>query len=61
MDYSKYTRWLWWLLIIYMFYAQATICDEYFVESIKATASGFLALCGVKRCLGDTIWCQEVS
>ena len=36
-----------------MFYAQATICDAYFVESIKATASGFLALCGVKRCLGE--------
>lgn len=35
------TRWLWWLVIAYMFYAQATICDEYFVQSIKVVVETF--------------------
>ena len=30
-----YTRWLWWLLIAYMFYAQATVCDDWFVPAIE--------------------------
>ena len=32
---------LWWLLIVYMFYCQATICDEYFVEAIKVVVERF--------------------
>eukprot|EP00397_Hematodinium_sp_SG-2012_P008193 GEMP01008248.1.p1 GENE.GEMP01008248.1~~GEMP01008248.1.p1 ORF type:complete len:805 (+),score=137.85 GEMP01008248.1:41-2455(+) len=31
----SYLRWGYWLIIIYMFYAQASVCDHYFVESIK--------------------------
>ena len=31
----------WWLVIAYMFYAQATICDEYFVQSIKVVVETF--------------------
>ncbi|CAD7923613.1 unnamed protein product [Amoebophrya sp. A120] len=34
-------RWGWWLVIAYMFYAQATICDEYFVQSIKVVVETF--------------------
>jgi len=28
------TRWFWWVLICFMFYAQATVCDEYFITTI---------------------------
>lgn len=35
------SRWGWWLVIAYMFYAQATICDEYLVEAIKVIVSRF--------------------
>jgi len=43
---GSYVKWLWCLLIVYMFYAQATICDEYFVESIKV-------VCDVYKIPGD--------
>ncbi|CAD7929998.1 unnamed protein product [Amoebophrya sp. A25] len=34
-------RWFWWFVIAYMFYAQATICDEYFVQAIKVMVEKF--------------------
>lgn len=34
-------KWLWWFVIVYMFYSQAMICDEYFVESIKVMVERF--------------------
>jgi len=40
-DWSKWTRYGWWALVLYMFYAQATVCDEYFVESIKVVVEKY--------------------
>ncbi|KAF4746512.1 hypothetical protein FOZ63_017974, partial [Perkinsus olseni] len=36
-----WSAWLWWVLIAYMFKAQATICDDYFVESIKVVVARY--------------------
>ncbi len=37
-------RWLWWVMIAYMFYAQASVCDEYFVESISVCCEKYSIL-----------------
>ncbi|CAD7971830.1 unnamed protein product [Amoebophrya sp. A25] len=36
-----YLRWLWWVLIAYMFFAQATVCDEWFVPAIEVVCEKY--------------------
>ncbi len=35
------TRWGWWILIAYMFFAQTTVCDEWFVPAIEVISEKF--------------------
>jgi len=33
---TPYLRYLWWLVVVYLFWAQALVCDDYFVPTIEA-------------------------
>lgn len=34
-------KWRWWVMVVYLFWAQALVCDEYFVPSIEAACERF--------------------
>lgn len=36
-----YLRYLWWLVVLYFFWAQALVCDEYFVPTIQVIGDTF--------------------
>ncbi|CAD7961611.1 unnamed protein product [Amoebophrya sp. A120] len=36
-----FARWFWWVLIAYMFFAQATVCDEWFVPAIEVVCEKY--------------------
>jgi Ca2+/Na+ antiporter len=38
---APYLRYLWWLVVLYCFWAQAEVCDEYFVPTIELMAEKF--------------------
>lgn len=37
----QYLRWLWWPVVIYLFWAQSLVCDEYFVPSVQVMSETF--------------------
>jgi len=36
-----YLRYLWWVVVLYFFWAQACVCDEYFVPTLEAISDKF--------------------